>query len=63
MKLTERQLLHAIDIAKIHVKRGDAHQEEVDYLEAMHEKHYGKFGLQNIKNYIAPNHLFLNHGN
>jgi len=58
MNLTERQLLHAIDIANIHVKRGDAHQDEVDYLEAMHEKYYG--GLQKVENHITPNHLFLN---
>jgi hypothetical protein len=53
MKLTERQLLHAIDM--------EQDPETVEYLEAMYEKHYGAFGLYRISNYIATtNTNFMN---
>lgn len=48
MKLTERQLLHAIDVAKT-----QKDTEGAEYLQAMHEKYYGGFGLQKVTAYIA----------
>lgn len=50
--MTERQLLHAIDM--------EQDPQTVEYLEAMYEKYYGGFGLYRISNYIAPkNDTFL----
>ena len=48
MKLTERQLLHAIDVAKTQKQT-----QEAEYLQAMHEKYYGGFGLRKVTAYIA----------
>lgn len=48
MRMTERQLLHAIDVAKT-----QKDTEGVEYLQAMHEKYYGGFGLRKVTTYIA----------
>jgi len=46
--MTERQLLHAIDVAK-----SQKDTEGAEYLQAMHEKYYGAFGLRKVSSYIA----------
>lgn len=52
MKLTERQLLHAIDI--------EQDPQVLDYLEAQYNKYFGKFGLRKVTSYIAQhNKSFL----
>lgn len=48
MRMTERQLLHAIDVAK-----AQKDTEGAEYLQAMHEKYYGGFGLRKVTAYIA----------
>lgn len=48
MRMTERQLLHAIDVAK-----SQKDTEGAEYLQAMHEKYYGAFGLRKVSSYIA----------
>lgn len=48
MRLTERQLLHEIDVAQ-----AQKDEQGVEYLKAMYEKYYGGFGLRKITTYIA----------
>lgn len=46
--MTERQLLHAIDVAETQKDKQGA-----EYLKSMHEKYYGGFGLRKVTTYIA----------
>jgi hypothetical protein len=48
MRMTERQLLHAIDVAQT-----QKDTEGAEYLQAMHEKYYGGFGLRKVTAYIT----------